>query len=363
MKRKKTVFLTGATGLLGSYLLKILLENGHKVYALARRQKDKSAKDRVLDILRFWDYEVLENANKLIVLEGDITKKDLGLNKQTIELLQDEIEEVFHCAAATEFNWPLEKLRRVNVGGTKHTLDFALMCKGLRKVNYISTAYIIGDKKHTNFKENMLDLGQKFNNNYEQSKFEAELLVKKHQERKMKISIFRLSMVISDFKEGKIPRLMAFYIPLHFIAQGIYDLFPGNLKSFQNLINVDIAAEAIVLLAALEEEGVYHVVSPSETTIDFFMKTASDYFGFKLPKFIPVEKFNFNKLTPTQKYIAEPYISYFNYTTRFSSAKTRKVLKKHGFEYPEIDKDNLIRAFKYCKKIGFINSNFDRIKR
>ena len=52
MKKKKTIFLTGATGLLGSYLLKILIEKGHKVYALVRSKNNKSAEDRVLGLVQ-----------------------------------------------------------------------------------------------------------------------------------------------------------------------------------------------------------------------------------------------------------------------------------------------------------------------
>jgi thioester reductase-like protein len=52
--KQKTIFLTGATGLLGSYLLKTFLKNDHKVYALARDKNGKPAKQRVVDILKFW---------------------------------------------------------------------------------------------------------------------------------------------------------------------------------------------------------------------------------------------------------------------------------------------------------------------
>jgi len=44
---KSTIFLTGATGLLGSYLLKTLLNNNCKVYCLARSKDSRSAKERV----------------------------------------------------------------------------------------------------------------------------------------------------------------------------------------------------------------------------------------------------------------------------------------------------------------------------
>ena len=56
---KKTIFLTGATGLVGSYLLNILLQKGDKVYVLARSKDNKNSRDRVMDILKFWDRKIL----------------------------------------------------------------------------------------------------------------------------------------------------------------------------------------------------------------------------------------------------------------------------------------------------------------
>ena len=67
----------------------------------------------------FWDKKVLKKHRRnFIVLEGDIVKENLGLNRKLMSLLKKEIDEIFHCAAVTKFNWPLNKIRKVNVGGT-----------------------------------------------------------------------------------------------------------------------------------------------------------------------------------------------------------------------------------------------------
>jgi thioester reductase-like protein len=200
---KPTVFLTGATGLVGSYLLKVLLENGHKVYALGRNKNDQKGKNRVVTALKFWNKKAYSTYGKnLIVVGGDITQRNLGIKKAKLKKIQKEVGEIFHCAASIAFNWPIDKIRRINVDGTREVLEFALKCKNPVRVNHLSTAYVCGNHKGV-FTEKDLDVGQKFNTTYEQSKFEAEKLVHTYQKKGLSINIFRPALVIGESTTGK----------------------------------------------------------------------------------------------------------------------------------------------------------------
>jgi len=77
MPHPKNVFLTGATGFIGSHLTARLLQDGYHVKALARRSKTVSARERVETILGAAGAARFEN---LRVLEGDISLPHLGLS-------------------------------------------------------------------------------------------------------------------------------------------------------------------------------------------------------------------------------------------------------------------------------------------
>jgi thioester reductase-like protein len=89
--KAKRIFLTGATGFLGSHLAYALLSRGHRVTALSRGSKSASAQDRVHSVLREVAGEeavaglLLPGFERLAVLEGDISQPFLGLSEEALK--------------------------------------------------------------------------------------------------------------------------------------------------------------------------------------------------------------------------------------------------------------------------------------
>ena len=363
MKKRKKAFISGITGLLGSYLAKELLSKGYKVIALARSSKGKSAKQRAFEILKFvygkrWNQEHINLS--LEIIDGDIVNPGLGISDTHLyRYLSLETDIIIHCAALTELRAPWQEIRKVNIDGTRNILEFAMFARKigkLKKFNHISTIYVAGTTKKK-FTENDLVFGQKFNNAYEKSKFEAEVLVNKYMRKGLKTAIFRPSMIIGDSESGKTNNFRLFYQPLHYFVNEIFEKYPGDLSSTQNLINVDVAASSIAMLVESEESPVYHIISPKNIALRFLMKSASAYFNFRMPKFIPAKRFNFDLLSPAQKALAQPFLPYFNYKVNYVSTLTKNILEKYNFNFPSVDKNNLNRIFKYCTVSGFIKPN------
>jgi thioester reductase-like protein len=313
-EHKPTVFLTGATGLVGSYLLKILLKNGHKVYALSRNKNDKKSKNRVVDAIKFWDKRVYSKYGKnLVIVGGDITQKDLGIKKVELKKITKETEEIFHCAASIAFNWPLDKMRQVNVEGTRNVLSFASKCKNLIKVNHLSTAYVCGNYTGV-FTEKNLNVGQQFNTTYEKSKFEAEKLVRKYRKNKMWIDIFRPALVIGESTTGRtINKAQGFYQTLHLWKSGIFDKFPAKGIAI-NIIPVDLLIKHIYQISTKSTilNSTYHIFLKNKVAVESLVKKASQIAHFKLPQIIYLEDFDYHALSPIKQLILRTNLFCYN---------------------------------------------------
>ncbi|MBN1353643.1 MAG: SDR family oxidoreductase [Candidatus Omnitrophica bacterium] len=357
------IFITGGTGFLGSSLVEeILSSSDDTVHVLVRGKNIDEARARLLSVLK-----ELSDSNKLDknleerikVYVGDITQENFGLSQKTAKYLIDTSDLIYHSAAITELNLSLEKVRGINVEGTRNVLDFALACKKngrLKKVSYISTAYVAGTKKCI-FKEKNLDIGQDFNNTYEQSKYEAEKLANKYREKGAQIDIFRPSIILGRYKDGKALKLDMLYKPLRSFSLDLFTKIPVIEGSNINLINVDIAAKAIISITNNTKNANrnYHITSPKVSTLDYILDLASEHFGFKRPELVQWEKLDFYKdYSAVERKILEPYSPYFNYQTEFDMHNTLTELKKKEFAFPDFDKENFIRLFEYCDKVGFI---------
>lgn len=174
----KHLLLTGATGLVGRYLLRDLLQRGHAVAVLVRSDGEQSAADRIEEILRMWEERGEVTLPKPICLEGDVTVPGLGLSDQARSWVAQHCDTLLHNAASLTFlgadragePW------RTNLDGTRFVLDFC-RTTGIRKFHYVSTAYVCGNREGT-ILEGDLDCGQGFRNDYEHSKFMSEQLVR-----------------------------------------------------------------------------------------------------------------------------------------------------------------------------------------
>lgn len=218
--------LTGATGLLGNYLLRDLLLKNIPVAVLVRPTRKQTAKQRIEAALCAWDVELGISLPRPVVLEGDIAQPDLGLDAVNIRWAAEYCSAVINNAASLTFHSTSQDGEpwRSNIGGTRNVLDF---CKttGIRRFHHVSTAYVAG-LRQGKVLESELDVGQQFSNDYECSKLQSETIVREA-EFLDEPTVFRPAIIIGDSKTGLTTTYHGFYAALQ-LAHTIVRAVPPN---------------------------------------------------------------------------------------------------------------------------------------
>jgi nucleoside-diphosphate-sugar epimerase len=195
MEKRKIHIVTGASGFIGRHLVEQLHGTGNEVAVLIRPLGGLTSQERAEKIFPF-----LAGTPRFHIISGDVTSIDCGVDWRIVdEMLQNADVTIWHLAANLSFS-PKKKseAEHVNVGGTKNVVAFANV-RASRLV-YVSTAYVCGTAIDL-FGECDLDVGQRFRNHYEATKFAAEKLVRS--QGTIPFIIFRPSIVIGDAYEGK----------------------------------------------------------------------------------------------------------------------------------------------------------------
>ncbi len=205
--------LTGATGLLGSYLLRDCLLAGRRMAVLVRPSKSESARQRVETLLRHWELSLEIALPRPVVLEGDLSEVDLGLDNRTLNWIERHCTSVFHNAASLVFRGDDQDGEPYlsNVEGTRRMLELC-RCTGIRQFHHVSTAYVCG-LREGRVLESDVDIGQTPGNVYEKTKLQAEKLVRSA-DFLDRPTIYRPSIIVGDSQTGYTTTYHGFYAPL-----------------------------------------------------------------------------------------------------------------------------------------------------
>ncbi|MFQ5579152.1 MAG: SDR family oxidoreductase [Nitrospiria bacterium] len=222
----KRIILTGGSGFIGRHIAAGLLRENHEVFFLMRPLQEIPARDRILRALSPF---YLPDIKPYHIIEEDLS------SRPGPKLCG--IDEVWHCAASLSFK---ENDRKetflANVGGTRSLLEWMGQI-GVRRLHYLSTAYVSGNR-HGLIKEGELDCGQAFYNPYEESKMQAEKLVYRWSaETGGRYTIYRPSVIVGDSTTGYAVTPQGYYAclkPFQTIKQNLEDNLKKNPRLFKN---------------------------------------------------------------------------------------------------------------------------------
>ena len=273
MPERRAILLTGATGLLGQYLLRDLLLKGQPVAVFVRDSPQGRAAERIAEIIAFWSDRLGRDLPPPLVLAGDLGPDGPVLTGAERRWLARHGGAVIHSAANLSFRQtPDGEPWRTNVAGTEALLT---LCRdiGVSEWHQVSTAFVCGRRRGIITEED-LDNGQSFHNPYEESKRQAEQLLRRTPG--IRATIYRPAVIVGDSRTGHTSSFHGLYRFLELAvrlasvhsAGGEARLplrLPLSGTELWNLVCVDWVSRAIVeLLARPRWHGhTFHLVSRS----------------------------------------------------------------------------------------------------
>jgi nucleoside-diphosphate-sugar epimerase len=310
-----TVFFTGFPGFLGSELLPRILQRSPDTTALCLVQP------KFADLAR---ERARALGNRIRLIEGDITAP---IDAQTADVI-----EVFHLAAIYDLAVPRERGMKINVEGTRNVLDFAERCPSLQRFHYVSTCYVSGRYDGV-FHEDDLDVGQTFNNFYEETKFLAEVEVRK---RSLPMTIYRPTVVVGDSTTGATQKFDGpYYVMQWLLRQPRVAILPvvGRPSRYRfNVVPRDFIIAAIAELSKNGESKCYQLADPApltvDETIDVIARAARRHV-VRLPLPRSVAKFAIDRIPGVYRLMRIPSaaIDYFVHPTTYDTTNAQRDLR------------------------------------
>ncbi|MFP4094027.1 MAG: NAD-dependent epimerase/dehydratase family protein [Cyclobacteriaceae bacterium] len=248
------IFITGASGLIGSFICRELLRRGHKVRALKRASTDMGLVSDIRDQIEW--------------VEGDL------MNVSDLPGYLEGVTDIIHGAAVISYERKDELLMyQVNVDGTANLLNAALD-KGISRFLHISSVAAIGKDKGANIiTEDSKWQGEK-TTAYARSKYQSELEVWRASAEGLKTIIINPSLVLGPGEWHKSSTQVFKYV---------WDEHRFFTNGLVNYVDVRDVAEIVVQLLLSDHVGERFIVNAGSMTYKELFEQIALEFGKRPP--------------------------------------------------------------------------------
>ncbi len=347
-----TYFVTGGTGFIGRNLIDQLIKRKGTVYVLVRRGSSKKFKA----LSERWGAE----AKRVVAVNGDLTKKNLGVPPAQLETLKGKIKHVFHLAAVYDLSADLASQEAANLDGTRHAMQFAdqVNAKCFHHTSSIAAAGLYRGV----FREDMFEEAENLDHPYFRTKHDSEGMVRK--DCPVPYRIYRPAIVVGHSETGEIDKIDGPYYFFKMI-QKMRKMLPPWMPTLgleggrMNMVPVDYVAKAMDHIA--HQPGLngkcFHLTDPKPRRIGEVLNIFANAghapqmtmrIDSRIFNFVPqVVKQGLNMLPPVRRItghvlkelgIPRDVLGMINYPTRFDSRETEAALKGSDIVLPRLDK-------------------------
>ena len=213
-----TVFLTGATGFLGAYILRDLLsrrELAISVVVHVRADTPSAGLERVHQTCKAYGFWSQSWSSRISCVTGDLTKPELGMSLAEYTRLSEQIGYVIHNGAWVHWGYQYSELQPSNVKGTIEALRLCSIGRSKRFV-FVSSTSVFDTPHYVELSNRTTSRGgqgigedddlqgssEGLATGYGQSKWVAERLVREAERRGLQGAIIRPGYVLGDTHTG-----------------------------------------------------------------------------------------------------------------------------------------------------------------
>lgn len=272
--KKHRVFMTGATGYLGTYILsRLLKETDCSMYLLVRAATPAEGYERLRRAAADKNQPIPDNLEERVrIFNGAMDRPHLGLNDDDYAVISGECDTIIHNASIINLMDPLSSIFPTNVQGVANILELATTGR-IKQINYISTIAVHYGLENVDLSavipENIdIHRWRDLDLTYEQSKIMAENIFYTARKSGVPVNILRPSSITWESGSNapfiNNDAFVKFYKAC--LAAGSYPESPLKV----NIVPVDYVAEC-VCLATVKRYGCslnYHLVSKDSVGVN-----------------------------------------------------------------------------------------------
>ena len=350
----QAVFLTGATGFLGAFLLAELLQGTTAViYCLVR-----GGGGRIEANLRGYGLWQEGYGERVVAVVGDLERPLLGLTAGAFAELAEKVDIIVHNGAWVNFVYPYEVLKAANVGGTQEILRLAGQ-HHTKAVHYVSTLSVFPEKDGVVYEGDDLVEWRGLAGGYAQSKWVAERVLMLAQARGFPAAVYRPGRITGHGET-------AVFNPDDFLfklIKGCIQLGCAPLLEMQvDMTPVDYVSGAIgYLLQQPETVGrAFHLLNGSPMSWGDLVAWLQG-FGYELV-LLPYEAWRQKVLVAPADNALQPFRSIFEAdalalddVNEFAVGETAVTLANTPITCPPVDATLLSAYFSHFVDVGFLD--------
>ncbi|RNF77654.1 amino acid adenylation domain-containing protein [Streptomyces botrytidirepellens] len=372
------VFLTGATGFLGIYLLRELLTTtSATVHCLVRAADADQARERIKDNALHYMKDGLESywaEGRIAAVPGDLGKPQFGLADEEFDYFAQVIDVIHHPGGLVNFIYPYSHMRPANVEGTREIIRMAGRYRNI-PVHYVSTMAVVSGfgtagVRHVT-EETPLAHADHLSVGYVESKWVAEALLQNAAAEGLPVAIYRAADISGDQATG------AWNTATEMCAMKRFVVDTGTSPIAELPLDytpVDCYAAALLHIASsrLPAGEVYHLTNPGKVNISLLAErlrahghtireipweqwlerivtTAVEQPDHPMTPFAPlfIDRCSSGTMSVAEMYLETTFPT-------FSQENVKAALRGSGIDIPPVDATMLDRYIEYLTSIDFL---------